>query len=155
MSSFDYPIYDAVIPNSVNTGKCDEAVVTIVGAGPVGLTAALDLACHNVPVVVIDDDNTVSTGSRAICWSKRTLEIFSRLGCIAPMMAKGITWQRGRVFARDKEIHRLCQVNSEKAVRRRGKRSLKRQLPLVLSICETLRIEIGEELRAISDGVGH
>ena len=33
-----------------------------------------------LPVVLLDDDNTVSQGSRAICFAKRTLEIFDRLG---------------------------------------------------------------------------
>ncbi|MCP4330302.1 MAG: FAD-dependent oxidoreductase [Alphaproteobacteria bacterium] len=105
MSQFEYPVYDAVIPEAAATGQTDDIQVVIVGAGPVGLTAALDLAAHDVPVVVLDDDNTVSTGSRAICWSKRTLEIFSRLDCAAPLMQKGVTWQRGRVFDRDEEIY--------------------------------------------------
>jgi 3-(3-hydroxy-phenyl)propionate hydroxylase len=52
----------------------------VVVVGPVGLSAAVDLALHGVPVVVLDEDDTVSTGSRAICWAKRTLEIFDRLG---------------------------------------------------------------------------
>ncbi|MFX8227092.1 FAD-dependent oxidoreductase, partial [Acinetobacter baumannii] len=55
--------------------------VVIVGAGPVGLATAIDLAQQGVPVVVVDDDCTLSTGSRAICFSKRSLEIFDRLGC--------------------------------------------------------------------------
>ena len=55
--------------------------VVVVGAGPVGLAAAIDLAQRDVPVVVLDDDNTVSVGSRAICYAKRALEILDRLGC--------------------------------------------------------------------------
>ena len=50
--------------------------VAVVGAGPVGLSLAIDLAQRNVPVVLLDNDNTLSTGSRAICFAKRTLEIF-------------------------------------------------------------------------------
>jgi 3-(3-hydroxy-phenyl)propionate hydroxylase len=79
--------------------------VAIVGAGPVGLAAAIDLAQHGVECVVLDEDDTVSVGSRAICWAKRTLEIFDRLGAVQPMMAKGITWHRGRVFHGDRELY--------------------------------------------------
>jgi 3-(3-hydroxy-phenyl)propionate hydroxylase len=79
--------------------------VVIVGGGPVGLTAAADLALHGVPVVVLDEDDTVSTGSRAICWAKRTLEIFDRLGAGERMLAKGVTWNVGKVFHRDDLVY--------------------------------------------------
>ncbi len=79
--------------------------VVIVGAGLVGLTMALDLARRGIASVVLDDDDTVSTGSRAICFAKRTLEIFSRLGLGDKKLAKGITWQRGRVFFQDREVY--------------------------------------------------
>ncbi|MEP0510696.1 MAG: FAD-dependent monooxygenase, partial [Aurantimonas coralicida] len=60
--------------------------VIVVGAGPVGLAAALDLALKDVPVLVLDDNDRVSTGSRAICFAKRTLEIMDRLGCGQPLV---------------------------------------------------------------------
>lgn len=72
--------------------------VAVIGAGPVGLTLALDLARRGVPVVLLDDSDRIGEGSRAICFSKRTLEIFDRLGLAAPMVAKGVTWQAGKVF---------------------------------------------------------
>lgn len=78
--------------------------VAIVGAGPVGLTLALDLAARGVPCVLLDDNTEVSTGSRAICWAKRSLEIFDRLGVAEPMLAEGVTWQVGRIFHRDREV---------------------------------------------------
>jgi 3-(3-hydroxy-phenyl)propionate hydroxylase len=79
--------------------------VVIVGAGPVGLALAVDLALHGIPVVVLDDGDRVSVGSRAICWSKRTLEIFARLGVGRRMVEKGVTWQVGRLFHRDREVY--------------------------------------------------
>ncbi len=79
--------------------------VVIAGAGLVGLTLALDLARHGVAVLVLDEDDTVSLGSRAICFAKRTLEVFGRLGLGARMTAKGITWKTGRVFHRDREAY--------------------------------------------------
>ena len=79
--------------------------VTIIGAGPVGLAAAIDLALHGIKVVVLDDSDRVSVGSRAICWAKRTLEIFDRLGIGERMVAKGVTWQVGRLFHGNREVY--------------------------------------------------
>ena len=78
--------------------------IVVAGGGLVGLTLALDLAQRGVDVVVLDDDDTVSTGSRAICFAKRTLEIFGRLGLGARMLEKGITWNVGRVFAGERQL---------------------------------------------------
>ena len=77
----------------------------MVGAGPVGLAAAIDLALHDIEVLLLDDNDVVSTGSRAICWSKRTLEILDRLGCGERMIAKGVTWKVGRLYHREREIY--------------------------------------------------
>lgn len=79
--------------------------VVVVGAGPVGLATAIDLARHGVPVVLIDDDCTLSTGSRAICFAKRTLDIFDRLGCAGRMVEKGVRWHLGKVFLRDSLVY--------------------------------------------------
>jgi len=79
--------------------------VVVVGAGPVGLTLAIDLGLKAVPVLVVEEDESLGTGSRAICWSKRTLEIFDRLGVAEPIVARGITWNRGKVFFRDHPVY--------------------------------------------------
>ncbi len=79
--------------------------VIIVGAGPAGLAAAMELAMHGLPSVVLDDNNTVSVGSRAICLAKRTLEICDRYGCGQPMLDKGVTWNLGRVYFGEEEIY--------------------------------------------------
>ena len=81
--------------------------VVIVGAGPVGLTLAIDLAQRGVASVVLDDNDVVSVGSRAICWSKRSLEIFGRLGLGERMLARGVTWQVGRQFHGAEEVFRF------------------------------------------------
>ncbi len=81
--------------------------VVIVGAGPVGLTAALECARLGIPAVVLDDNNTVSIGSRAVCYAKRSLEIWGRLGLAQPMVAKGVRWQVGRVFFKDDPVYRF------------------------------------------------
>ena len=81
--------------------------VVIVGAGPVGLTLAIDLAQRGVRVVLLDNDNTFSAGSRAICFAKRTLEIFDRLGCGQRMVDKGVSWSVGKVFFRDAQVYQF------------------------------------------------
>ena len=81
--------------------------VVIVGAGPVGLALAIDLAQKKVPVVVLEGGHQLSTGSRAICFAKRTLEIFDRLGCADRMVAKGVSWNVGRVYFGAQEVYRF------------------------------------------------
>ncbi|HEY2816080.1 MAG TPA: FAD-dependent oxidoreductase [Casimicrobiaceae bacterium] len=79
--------------------------VVVVGAGPVGLTAAIDLAQRGMRVVLLDEDNRLSTGSRAICFAKRTLEIWDRLGCGERMVQKGVSWNVGKVYFQDKLVY--------------------------------------------------
>lgn len=79
--------------------------VVVIGAGPVGLATAIDLAQQGVAVVVLDDDCTVATGSRAICFAKRTLDIFDRLGCGERLMGKGVRWNVGRVFFDQEQVY--------------------------------------------------
>ena len=81
--------------------------VVIVGAGPVGLTLAIDLAQRGQRVLLLDNDNKLSTGSRAICFAKRTLEIWDRLGVGDAMCAKGVEWNVGRVFFKDQPLYRF------------------------------------------------
>ena len=75
-----------------------EYPVVIIGAGPVGLTLAIDLKLRGVKCVLLDDQDRIGEGSRAICFAKRTLEIWDRLGCAAPMLEKGVRWNIGKVF---------------------------------------------------------
>jgi 3-(3-hydroxy-phenyl)propionate hydroxylase len=72
--------------------------VIVVGAGPVGLCTAIDLAQRGIPVVLLDDADRIGEGSRGICYAKRTLEILDRLGVAEPCLEKGVTWKIGKVF---------------------------------------------------------
>ncbi|MDD9740758.1 FAD-dependent oxidoreductase [Marinovum sp. SP66] len=78
--------------------------VVIVGGGPVGIATALDLGQQGVPVLVLDDHEGIGQGSRAICFSKRSLEIADRYGCAGPMIDKGVVWNLGKVFHRDEKV---------------------------------------------------
>ena len=104
-SAYNYPRYVYRRPAALDGEKAEEARVVVVGGGVVGLTLALDLARRGVRSVLLDDDDTVSVGSRAICWAKRTLEIYDRLGLGHRFLEKGVTWNTGRVFFRDKEAY--------------------------------------------------
>jgi 3-(3-hydroxy-phenyl)propionate hydroxylase len=79
--------------------------VVVVGAGPVGLSLAIDLALRGVPSVVLEAETSLRAGSRAICYAKRSLEILDRLGVGQRMLDKGVTWQRGKVFWRDRTVY--------------------------------------------------
>ncbi|MFC4594578.1 FAD-dependent monooxygenase [Sphingobium tyrosinilyticum] len=72
--------------------------VVIVGGGPVGLTLALDLGQKGGRVLLLNKRDFVAAGSKAICFSKRTLDIWNRLGVAQEMVAKGVAWNVGKVF---------------------------------------------------------
>ncbi len=102
--AYDYTPFPYVAPPGLTETEARHAVA-IIGAGPIGLAMAIDLAQRGIRSVVLDDNNVVSVGSRAICWSKRTLEILDRLGVGQRMLDKGVTWKVGRQFHGDREVY--------------------------------------------------
>ena len=97
MKTYTNPIYPYVRCADQDRSGIHHPVV-VVGAGPVGLALAIDLATQGIPAVVLDDDDTVSVGSRAICYAKRSLDILDRLGIAQRIVDKGVGWNVGRVF---------------------------------------------------------
>src|SRR4051812_49333621 len=81
-----------------NAGNAAEHPVIVVGAGPVGLSLAIDLAQRGQPTVLLDDADRIGEGSRAICFSKRSLEYWDRLGVAERMVDKGVVWSVGKIF---------------------------------------------------------
>ncbi len=79
--------------------------VVVMGGGPIGMAAALDLGLQGIPVVVLDDHEGIGMGSRAICFSKRCLEVADRYGCGEPMLEKGVVWSLGKVFHEDRKVY--------------------------------------------------
>lgn len=63
--------------------------VLIVGAGPTGLTAALELSRFGIPVRIIDKLPAPSATSRALAIQARTLELLEQRGLTAEMLLIG------------------------------------------------------------------
>jgi 3-(3-hydroxy-phenyl)propionate hydroxylase len=104
---FETPLYPYRRSADQEPGARARHPVVVAGAGPIGLAAAIDLAQMDVPVVVLDDNDKVSWGSRAICFAKRPLEILDRLGCGDPMVDKGVVWNIGKVFFDDRQVYQF------------------------------------------------
>ena len=104
MSSYEYRRYPYRRPDEFD-GKGRRRPVVIVGAGIAGPTLALALAARRVPVVLLDEDDAVSFGSRSICQARHSLEIWDRFGVAQRMVDKGITWEQGEVYLGDKPIY--------------------------------------------------
>src|ERR1700709_2747391 len=85
----------------------NEHPVIVVGAGPVGLSLAIDLAQRGQPVVLLDDTDRIGEGSRAICFSKRSLEYWDRLGVAGRMVDKGVVWSVGKIFHGAEQLYQF------------------------------------------------
>jgi len=101
---FEVPLYPYQRSADQDAATPVHHPVVVVGAGPVGLALAIDLAMQDVAVVVIDENDKVSWGSRAICFAKRPLEILDRLGCGDPMVDKGVVWNLGKVYFDERQV---------------------------------------------------
>ena len=101
---FQSRTYDATLPALENGRDPARRPVVVIGGGPVGYCTALGLANHGVPVVVLEADDSVCFGSRAICISRRSLEIVERLGALPGFLNEGLPWTGGRSYYRDQEV---------------------------------------------------
>ena len=107
MGQYTYPQfpYKSTTDLSAQSGKRHPLV--IVGAGPVGLAAAIDARLQGLDVLLFDEDDSVSVGSRAVCYAKRALEVLDRLGVGDPLCEKGVSWNIGRTFLQEEEVYRF------------------------------------------------
>ncbi|MDE2455642.1 MAG: FAD-dependent monooxygenase, partial [Burkholderiales bacterium] len=102
-----FPQYDYVRSDEQASGTRRRHPVVVIGGGPIGLTAALDFAARGIPTLLVDDNNTVSIGSRAVCYAKRPLEVWDRLGVAEPLVEMGVKWKVGRVFFDKDPVYRF------------------------------------------------
>ena len=64
--------------------------IAIVGAGPVGLTTALGLAHYGVPFLLFEDDERLSTETKAGTTLARSLEIWRRFGVVSSVLRRSM-----------------------------------------------------------------
>ncbi|MEH6648839.1 MAG: FAD-dependent oxidoreductase [Motiliproteus sp.] len=102
--TYENPVYDYIKSPDQDALAPVHHPLIVIGAGPIGLASGLDAGLHGIPAVILDDNNTVSVGSRAVCYSKRALEVLDRLGCGKRMVDKGVTWKVGKVFYKDELV---------------------------------------------------
>src|SRR3954470_8939618 len=103
---FNYPIFPARRVAEID-GATGRHPVAIVGAGPIGMTAALVLARYGVRSVLIDRKETFNDGSRALCIARVSMHILERIRVIAPFIKKALGWRYGRSYYRGEQIFRL------------------------------------------------
>jgi 3-(3-hydroxy-phenyl)propionate hydroxylase len=104
-SRFAYVAYPyRHVPDQDTAVPAHHAVI-VAGGGLVGLTFAVDMALRGHDVLVLDDNDRVSVGSRSICVAKRSLEIFDRLGIGARCAQKGVVWNTGKVLHGDRLLY--------------------------------------------------
>ncbi|MES2535976.1 MAG: FAD-dependent monooxygenase [Pseudomonadota bacterium] len=111
---FDYQHQPFRMPPELASGEKSRHPVCIAGGGPVGLAVALDLAGYGIRSVVIEDGDTLSYGSRAGCISRRSLDIFDRIGVARPFMEKGLPWTMGFSYYRDAEVLRFSMPDDDR-----------------------------------------
>ena len=101
---FDYRVFPAAPPAR---GDAASAPVVVVGAGPIGLVLALDLARRGVRVVVLEAQQQVSEGSRAIVFTRRSMEILQQVGADRAVTRRGLPWRFGTSYYRGQPVFRM------------------------------------------------
>jgi len=100
---FDYPYFEEPKGNR-RARLCEPVQVAIVGAGPIGMVAALTLAREGIRSVLIESKSTFNDGSRAICIARQSLHILESIDAAEPFLKKALGWTMGRSFYRGKQI---------------------------------------------------
>lgn len=100
---FDYQVYPATPrPASPQTAK-----VVVAGAGLIGRATALELARLGVPCVLLEAEQQMCEGSRAVVFTRRSMEILQQIGADKAVTALGLPWRHGNSFYRGQRVFRM------------------------------------------------
>ncbi len=102
---FPYQVFEPWLPHEHALDK--QHPVVIAGAGPAGMVTALELARHGVPSVVLTSELQFSQGSRAICFTRRSMEILQQVGVADRITAVGLPWRYGNSHYRGQRVFRM------------------------------------------------
>ncbi len=106
---YDYRVY----PFRPAPSPQPRVPVVVVGAGPIGLVLALDLARYGVPVVLLTAEQQVSLGSRALVYTRRSMEILQQVGVGLRVQRNGLPWRYGTSFYRGQPVFRMDMGHDE------------------------------------------
>jgi 3-(3-hydroxy-phenyl)propionate hydroxylase len=102
---YDYQVFEAWLPSQHPPEQ--HAPVVIAGAGPIGLVTALALAQQGVRCVVLEAERQVSEGSRAIVFTRRSMEILQQVGVADRVTENGLPWRFGNSIYRGQRVFRM------------------------------------------------
>lgn len=102
---YDYQVFQPWLPSAHGTPSRQQVV--IVGSGPSGMVTALELARYGVRSMVLESELQVSAGSRAIVFTRRSMEILQQVGVADRMVENGLPWQFGNSYYRGQRVFRM------------------------------------------------
>lgn len=102
---YRYQVHPAWLPSA--HGAQPRHRVAIAGSGPAGMVTALELARHGIASVVLESELQVSLGSRAIAFTRRSLEILQQVGVARRITENGLPWRCGNSFYRGHQVFRM------------------------------------------------
>ena len=102
---YDYRVHAPWLPSQ--HGAQPRHKVVIAGSGPAGMVAALELARHGVPSVLVTAELQVSQGSRAIVFTRRSMEILQQVGTAQRMTENGLPWRFGNSIYKGQTVFRM------------------------------------------------
>ena len=106
---YDYQVFPAAPRPDADA----VAPVVVVGAGPIGLVTALGLAQQGLRVLLLEAERQVSEGSRAIVFTRRSMEILQQVGVADAVLERALPWRFGTSYFRGQPVFRLAGPHSD------------------------------------------